>query len=683
MGRCYNEERHGNNIYTEDAAMDVRKRSGILAAFDRNKIISAIMRADAGLPETEQLPPEDAAAIADRIEALAQSRETAGSAVLSVEEIQDLIEQELMNARRYQLARRYIIYRYNRAMIRSANAADRSILSLVRQLQAEDEHAPAEPDQWEIPVQAQADRIAAEISRKLTHDFLLPEPISKAHEAGILVFHHAEHFMQPIFDCCLIDIGDMLQNGTVLNGKLIEQPKSFQVACTVLTQILSAAAGGQYGGISVDLRHLGRYLAESREKYCRHFEAAFAGRFDPEELHRLTEDRLADELRSGIQTLLYQLVTLLTVHGASPEITFFLYPDLHDPYLTENVSIIRELFRQRLAGIKNEHGVLEYPEFPRLVYCLDENNNLTGGRFDELTRLAVQCSAKSHYPDYLSAAVLKEKYGAVTPCAGSYHFLPPYRDRTGKLKFEGRMSQGCVSLNLVSAGLASGGDPERFEALLNERLELCREALLFRSRALAGVLSDVSPIHWQHGAIARLAPGEAVTPYLYHGYSTLSLGFAGLSELTLLMTGARPSAHEKAAAFAEQVMRILSAHVRRWSLDAGVSFCLYDAPSAELCRYFADRDRQQYGEEACAAFHGVYTNSCHPAACEFPDDTPGRLAFEQRFQPYMDGGYICFVKVPVSGGTPDLSQMEEIVRNLSGHILYAGFALEPHPSLNR
>ena len=367
----------------------------------------------------------------------------------------------------------------------------------------------------------QRDLIAGEVSKDLTRRILLPEKISKAHDEGILHFHDADYFIQPIFNCCLINISDMLDNGTVMNGKLLESPKSFQVACTVMTQIISAVASSQYGGQSVDVRHLGKYLRYSRNKYLKRYQEQFGSSIENDLIVKLVDERVKDELRCGVQTIQYQINTLMTTNGQSPFVTLFLYLDKDDEYLEENAMIIEEILRQRLEGIKNEKGVYITPAFPKLIYVLDEHNCLHGGKYDYITKLAVKCSAKRLYPDYISAKKMKENYeGNIFSCMGCRSFLTPWKDENGNYKFEGRFNQGVVSLNLPQIGIIANGDEEVFWKLLEERLELCYEALMCRHQALEGTLSDVSPIHWQYGAIARLKKGETIDPLLHNGYST-------------------------------------------------------------------------------------------------------------------------------------------------------------------
>ncbi|MBQ8549487.1 MAG: anaerobic ribonucleoside-triphosphate reductase, partial [Lachnospiraceae bacterium] len=456
--------------------MYVVKRDGRTVDYDRNKILLAIRKANHVVGKEEAIDEEKIEQIIAGIEALGKSK-------MQVEEIQDIIEQKLMEEGKFVLAKTYIIYRYTRELVRKANTTDDSIMSLIKQNNKDVMEENSNKNAY--IASTQRDLIAGEVSKDLTKRVLLPEIISKAHEDGVLHFHDADYFIQPIFNCCLINIKDMLDNGTVMNGKLIESPKSFQVACTVVTQIIAAVASSQYGGQSVDVRHLGKYLRISREKYRRRYTEQFGDAMSAEMMEQLIKERLTDELRSGVQTIQYQINTLMTTNGQSPFVTLFLNLDKNDPYIEENAMIIEEILRQRLEGIKNEKGVYVTPAFPKLIYVLDEHNCLRGGEYDYITKLAVRCSAKRMYPDYISAKKMRENYeGNVFSCMGCRSFLTPWKDENGEYKFEGRFNQGVVSLNLPQIGILAKGDEEYFWQLLEERLALCFEALMCRHRAL-------------------------------------------------------------------------------------------------------------------------------------------------------------------------------------------------------
>lgn len=641
--------------------MKVIKRDGSVVDYDRSKIATAIGKANAEVPQEERLSQEGIDAIIDRIEGLKRPR-------MLVEDIQDLVEQGLVAENKFHLAKTYIIYRYNRALVRKANTTDESILSLLRN--ENKELAEENSNKNTMIAATQRDYIAGEVSRDLTRRILLPEYISKAHDEGTIHFHDADYFIQPIFNCCLINIGDMLDNGTVMNGKLIESPKSFQVACTVMTQIIACVASNQYGGQSVDLRHLGKYLRRSREKFRKHMSYECAGQVDEATLERLVNDRLKDELKSGVQTIQYQINTLMTTNGQSPFVTLFLNLQEDDPYLEENAMIVEEVLRQRLEGIKNEKGVYITPAFPKLVYVLDEHNCLKGGKYDYITQLAVKCSAKRMYPDYISAKKMRENYeGNVFSPMGCRSFLAPWKDEKGNYKFEGRFNQGVVSLNLPQIGILARGDEDKFWKLLDERLQLCFEALMCRHNALKNVRSDSSPIHWQYGAIARLPKGAPIEPLLYGGYSSISLGYIGLYEVTKLMRGCshtEPGGRE----FAMQVMNRLRAACDQWKKETNIGFALYGTPAESLCYRFARIDKERFGTIPDVTDKGYYTNSYHVDVREHIDAFD-KFTFESQFQKISTGGCISYVEIP--NMRHNLEALKEVVRFIYDNIQYAEF----------
>ena len=641
--------------------MKVIKRDGSSVDYDRSKIVIAIEKANAEVSEEDRMSREDIDAIIDGIEELKRPR-------ILVEDIQDLVEQGLVERNKFHLAKTYIIYRYNRALIRKANTTDESILALLRN--ENKELAEENSNKNTMIAATQRDYIAGEVSRDLTRRILLPEHISKAHDEGAIHFHDADYFVQPIFNCCLINIGDMLENGTVMNGKLIESPKSFQVACTVVTQIIACVASNQYGGQSVDLRHLGKYLRKSREKFKAHVAYECAGKVDEATMDRLVDDQVRSELKNGVQTLQYQINTLMTTNGQSPFVTLFLNLQEDDPYVEENAMIIEEVLRQRLEGIKNEAGVFITPAFPKLVYVLDEHNCLKGGKYDYLTELAVKCSAKRMYPDYISAKKMRENYqGNVFSPMGCRSFLAPWQDENGNYKFEGRFNQGVVSLNLPQIGILAHGDEEKFWSILEERLQLCFEAIMCRHNALKKVRSDSSPIHWQYGAIARLKKGEKIDKLLYGGYSTMSLGYIGLYELTWLMKGCSHT-NPKGKEFALRVMDHLKDAAARWREETGIGFSLYGTPAETLCYRFARIDKEKYGDIPNVTDKGYYTNSYHVDVRE-PIDAFAKFRFESEFQNKSLGGAISYVEVP--NLLNNVEAVEEVIRFIYENIQYGEF----------
>ncbi len=641
--------------------MKVIKRDGHTVNYDRSKIITAIKKANAEVEDCEKVSEE-------KIEEIVESIESRNRPRMLVEDIQDIIEQKLMDDRKFVLAKTYIIYRYTRELVRKANTTDDSILSLIKN---RNKDVMEENSNKNATVAStQRDLIAGEVSKDLTRRVLLPEKISKAHDEGVLHFHDADYFLQPIFNCCLINIGDMLDNGTVMNGKLIESPKSFQVACTVMTQIISSVASSQYGGQSVDIRHLGKYLRKSYNKYRSKIEEEFGDKLDEETIEQLTQDRLQDELRSGVQTIQYQINTLMTTNGQSPFVTLFLNLDPNDEYIEENATIVEEILRQRLEGIKNEKGVYVTPAFPKLIYVLDEHNCLKGGKYDYITKLAVKCSAKRLYPDYISAKKMRENYeGNVFSCMGCRSFLSPWKDENGNYKWEGRFNQGVVSLNLPQIGILAKGNEEKFWSLLDERLDLCYEALMCRHNALLGVTSDVSPVHWQYGAIARLKKGEKIDPLLMDGYSTISLGYIGLYETTKLMTG-KSHTDPDGEKFALRVMKRLRKACDTWKEETGLGFGLYGTPAESLCYRFARIDQERFGTIPDVTDKGYYTNSYHVDVRE-KIDAFSKFRFESQFQTISSGGAISYVEIPNMRN--NLEALEEIVRFIYDNIQYAEF----------
>ena len=641
--------------------MKIIKRDGRIVDYDRQKIEVAIEKANRDVTEKEKATQKEIKEIIDYIESLGKRR-------ILVEDVQDIIEEKLMEIGKYKLAKEYIVYRYNRALVRKSNTTDESILGLIRN--ENKELAEENSNKNTLLASTQRDYIAGEVSRDLTNRLLLPEKIVKAHQEGILHFHDADYFVQPIFNCCLINIGDMLDNGTVMNGKLIESPKSFQVACIVMTQIIAAVASNQYGGQSVDIKHLGKYLRKSYNKYKKQIEEKYKGKLLGSTIEELVDARVRHELESGVQTIQYQINTLMTTNGQTPFVTLFLHLDEKDPYIKENAMIIEEILKQRIQGVKNEAGVYVTPAFPKLVYVLDENNCLKGGKYDYLTRLAVKCSAKRMYPDYISAKKMRENYeGNVFSPMGCRSFLSPWKDENGNYKFEGRFNQGVVSINLPQIAIIADGDEDKFWKLLDERLELCKEALMCRHYALLGTTSDISPIHWQYGAIARLEKGEKIDKLLYGGYSTMSLGYIGIYEMTKLMKGVShttPEGHE----FALKVMKHLRETTDKWKKETNIGFALYGTPAESLCYKFARVDKEQFGTIEDVTDKGYYTNSYHVDVRE-KIDAFEKLKFESEFQKISSGGAISYVEIP--NMQHNLIALETVVKFIYDNIQYAEF----------
>ena len=641
--------------------MKIIKRDGRIVDYDRQKIEVAIEKANRDVTGKEKATQKEIKEIIDYIESLGKRR-------ILVEDVQDIIEEKLMEIGKYKLAKEYIVYRYNRALVRKSNTTDESILGLIRN--ENKELAEENSNKNTMLASTQRDYIAGEVSRDLTNRLLLPEKIVKAHQEGILHFHDADYFVQPIFNCCLINIGDMLDNGTVMNGKLIESPKRFQVACIVMTQIIAAVASNQYGGQSVDIKHLGKYLRKSYNKYKKQIEEKYKGKLSGSTIEELVDARVRHELESGVQTIQYQINTLMTTNGQTPFVTLFLHLDEKDPYIKENAMIIEEILKQRILGVKNDVGVYVTPAFPKLVYVLDEHNCLKGGKYDYLTRLAVKCSAKRMYPDYISAKKMRENYeGNVFSPMGCRSFLSPWKDENGNYKFEGRFNQGVVSINLPQIAIIADGDEDKFWKLLDERLELCKEALMCRHYALLGTTSDISPIHWQYGAIARLEKGEKIDKLLYGGYSTMSLGYIRIYEMTKLMKGVShttPEGHD----FALKVMKYLRGATDKWKKETNIGFALYGTPAESLCYKFARLDKEKFGTIKDVTDKGYYTNSYHVDVRE-KIDAFEKLSFESEFQKISSGGAISYVEIP--NMQHNILALESAVKFIYDNIQYAEF----------
>ena len=641
--------------------MKVIKRDGRHADYERNKIFIAIQKANESVDSHDRIDD-------DQIFNIIASIEARGDELMPVETIQDYIEQKLMEIKKYNLAKAYIKYRYTRELVRKSNTTDDSIMSLIKN--SNKEMKEENSNKHATLASTQRDYMAGEVSKDITKRILLPAKIVKAHEDGVIHFHDMDYFIQPIFNCCLVNIGDMLDNGTVMNNKLIESPKSFKVACTVMTQIIAAVASNQYGGQSVNISHLGKYLRKSAEKYRRHYTEMLAANNSPEMIDKLVNDRVKSELKDGVQTMQYQINTLMTTNGQSPFVTLFMYIEDGYEYETEVAMIIEEILKQRLEGIKNEKGIYVTPAFPKLIYVLDENNCLNGGKYDYITRLAVQCSAKRMYPDYISAKKMRENYeGNVFSCMGCRSFLSPWKDENGNYKWEGRFNQGVVSLNLPQIGILAEGDEEKFWPLFEERLSLCFDALMCRHHALEGTVSDVSPIHWQYGAIARLEKGEKIDKLLHGGYSTISLGYIGLYEVTKLMTGVSHT-DPKGVEFARKVMNRLREATDTWKKNTGIGFGLYGTPAESLCYRFAKIDKDRFGSIPDITDKGYYTNSYHVDVRE-KIDAFEKFEFESQFQNISNGGAISYVEIPNMRN--NLEALEQIVKFIYNNIQYAEF----------
>ena len=638
---------------------EVIKRDGSHVAFDETKIYYAILKAmkyGSGV-----IDEEVAHKVAHEINILVEKL----NATPTIFQIETYVYLKLIENGHELTAKAYEGYRAIQQFKRETNTTDDSILSLI-DLENEEvmnENSNKNP----MMASTQRDLIAGEVSKDITRRKKLPSRIVQAHDEGVLHFHDMDYFMQSIFNCCLIDIQDMLDNGTVINKRMIESPKSFQVACTVMTQIIAQVASSQYGGQSIDIHHLGKYLRRSKVKYYEMLKTCISS---ATELEQAVEALMRKELASGVQTIQYQINTLMTTNGQSPFVTLFLNLDAEDEYAEEVALIIEEVLKQRIQGIKNEKGIYTTPTFPKLVYVLHDHNCLEGGKYDYITELAVECSSKRLYPDYISAKEMRKIYeGNVFSPMGCRSFLSPWKDEEGNYKFEGRFNQGVVSLNLPQIGIVAEGDEEKFWDLLDNRLNLCFEALMCRHNALKGTVSDSSPIHWQYGAIARLPQGAVIDPLLMDGYSTISLGYIGLYEVTKLMTGVSHVAPE-GESFAVKVMKRLEEATKQWKAQTGLGFGLYGSPAESLCYRFAKIDLQKFGEIKDVTDKGYYTNSYHVDVRE-DIDAFSKLHFESQFQPISTGGCISYIEIP--NMQHNLEALRQLVNYIYHNIQYAEF----------
>ncbi len=647
--------------------MKIIKRNGSEAAFDISKIIVAITKANNADESSRELAKEQILAIADSVEKQCQQMNRAPS----VEEIQDLVENQIMAQGAFEVAKRYIKYRYNRTLVRKSNTTDNQILSLIEcnNEEAKQENANKNPTVNSV----QRDYMAGEVSRDITRRILLPQEITDAHEKGIIHFHDTDYYAQHMHNCDLVNLEDMLQNGTVITGTLIEKPHSFSTACNIATQIVAQVASNQYGGQSISLTHLAPFVQISREKVRAQVLAEveeLGAAVDEEAVSRIVERRLRDEIKRGVQTIQYQVVTLMTTNGQAPFITVFMYLNeaKNEQEKRDLALIIEETLLQRYEGVKNEKGVWVTPAFPKLIYVLEEDNITPGTEYYYLTELAAKCTAKRLVPDYISEKKMKElKEGNCFPVMGCRSALSPWKDENGSYKFYGRFNQGVVTLNLVDVALSSGGDMERFWKIFDERLDLCYRALMCRHERLKGTLSDAAPILWQYGAIARLKKGEPIDKLLYGGYSTISLGYAGLCECVRYMTG-KSHTDPSATPFALEVMKYMNAACERWKAETTIGFGLYGTPLESTTYKFAKCLQKRFGIIEGVTDKAYITNSYHVHVTE-PIDAFSKLAFEAQFQALSTGGAISYVEVPNMQN--NLEAVLQVIRFIYDNIMYA------------
>ncbi len=658
--------------------MKIIKRSGQEVTFDSEKIFSAIAKANAATTGARELTPSQIRAISDRIEAVAVQIGRA----LAVEEIQELVETEIMKEGAYETAKRYIRYRYTRSLARAANTTDEQILTLIEYNNEEVKQENANKDPKVNAVQR--DYMAGEVSKDLTKRVLLPPDIVEAHESGIIHFHDMDYFAQHMHNCDLVNLDDMLQNGTVISGTMIEKPHSFSTACNIATQIIAQVASNQYGGQSISLTHLAPFVDISRQKIRRDVidECKILNHeVNEEQLSEIVENRLREEIRRGVQTIQYQVVTLMTTNGQAPFITVFMYlgEARNEREKKDLAMIIEETLLQRYKGVKNEVGIFVTPAFPKLIYVLEEDNVRAGSEYWYLTELAAKCTAKRMVPDYISEKIMLRDKGDVYVCMGCRSFLTPDRFteagvgnianaknyEEGKHKYYGRFNQGVCTINLVDVALSSQKDMDEFWRIFNERLELCHRALLCRHERLKGTLSDAAPILWQDGALARLKKGEPIDKLLFNGYSTISLGYAGLYECVKYMTGVSHTEPEVGTPFALKVMQHMNDACKKWKAESNIDFSLYGTPLESTTYRFAKCLQKRFGIIEGVTDKAYITNSYHIHVTE-EIDAFSKLAFESKFQALSPGGAISYVEVPnMQDNLPAvLSVMQFIYENI-------------------
>ena len=647
--------------------MKIIKRNGSEAVFDITKIIVAVSKANKEIDERQRLTNEQIRTIAANVEGACVAMGRAAS----VEEIQDLVEKQIMGQGAFDVAKEYICYRYTRSLARRANTTDNQILSLIEcnNEEAKQENANKNPTVNSV----QRDYMAGEVSKDITRRILLPREIVEAHEQGIIHFHDMDYFAQHMHNCDLVNLEDMLQNGTVITGTLIEKPHSFSTACNIATQIVAQVASNQYGGQSISLAHLAPFVQISREKIRREVEVEIGELGvspDEAQISKMVERRLREEIKRGVQTIQYQVVTLMTTNGQAPFITVFMYLNeaKNEREKRDLAMIIEEVLLQRYEGVKNEKGVWVTPAFPKLIYVLQEDNITPGSEYYYLTELAAKCTAKRMVPDYISEKKMKElKEGNCFPVMGCRSALSPWKDENGNYKFYGRFNQGVVTLNLVDVALSSGGDMEKFWKVFDERLDLCYRALMCRHNRLKGTLSDAAPILWQYGAISRLKKGEPIDALLYGGYSTISLGYAGLCECVRYMTG-KSHTDPSATPFALAVMKYMNAACEKWKAETTIGFGLYGTPLESTTYKFAKCLQRRFGIIPGVTDKPYITNSYHVHVTEHIDAFE-KLRFESQFQALSTGGAISYVEVPNMQN--NLEAVLQIIRYIYDNIMYA------------
>ncbi len=647
--------------------MKIIKRSGTEEDYNLSKIEAAILKANQTVLESEKMSEEQIQKICEEV----RDQCVGMGRALNVEEIQDLVENGIMRRQAFAVAHNYITYRYKRALVRKANSTDKQIMTL---LECDNEEVKQENSNKNPTVNSvQRDYMAGEVSKDITRRFLLPQDIVEAHEKGMIHFHDSDYFAQHMHNCCLVNLEDMLQNGTVISGTMIEKPHSFSTACNIATQIIAQIASSQYGGQSISLSHLAPFVDVSRHRFRREVRKEFelAGiSLNEEQLNQVAESRVLEEINRGVQMIQYQVITLMTTNGQAPFVTVFMYLDEVPEGRTRDdlALVIEEVLKQRICGVKNESGVFITPAFPKLIYVLEEDNITEGSKYWNLTKLAAECTAKRMVPDYISQKVMYElKEKNCYPCMGCRSFLNLYQDEAGKYKFYGRFNQGVVTLNLVDAACSSGGDMDKFWEILDERLALCKRALMCRHNRLKGTPSDVAPILWQYGALSRLKKGEPIDRLLYDGYSSISLGYAGLCECTRYMTG-ESHTNPEATPFALKVMQRLNDACESWKKETKIGFSVYGTPLESTTYKFAKCLQKRFGIIDGVTDKNYITNS-YPVHVGEEIDAFKKLKFEAQFQNLSPGGAISYVETP--NMADNLEAVLAVMQHIYENIMYA------------
>ena len=647
--------------------MKIIKRNGEEAVFDISKIITAISKANNEVPASEKLTEQQISDIANEITTYCENSKTE----MNVESIQDLVEKGIMKTGHFAIAKLYITYRYQHELMRKANSTDKQILSLLECCNEEVKQENSNKNSTVVSVQR--DYMAGEVSKDITKRFLLDDDIVQAHYEGIIHFHDADYFAQHMHNCDLVNLEDMLMNGTVISGTKIDTPHSFSTACNIATQIIAQVASSQYGGQSISLSHLAPFVDVSRKKLIKELNDTVAEtgvEFTKEQFDHIVERRLADEITRGVQTIQYQVVTLMTTNGQSPFVTVFMYLNeaKNEQEKADLALIIEEVLKQRTKGVRNEKGYWVTPAFPKLIYVLEPDNIEEGSKYYYLTELAAKCTAKRLVPDYISEKKMFElKEGNCYPCMGCRSFLTVYKDETGKPKFYGRFNQGVVTINLVDVACSSGKDLTKFWKIFDERLEICRRALMLRHKRLLGTPSDVAPILWQNGALARLGKGEVIDKLLFNGYSTISLGYAGLCECVRYMTG-KPHTDPSATPFALEIMRHMNEACAKWKAETTIAFSLYGTPLESTTYKFAKQLKRRFGEIPGVTDKNYITNSYHVHVTENVDAFT-KLTFESQFQELSPGGAVSYVEVP--NMEQNIPAVLAVLKHIYENIMYA------------